>query len=93
MDTPQIDDLLIWMGGMAAALLAVIGVMVVAKNWLLSDLRKDLEEMKSQLRRNGGTSLRDAVDRIEERQALIADDVRRVTERLDNHIAFHLEDK
>jgi hypothetical protein len=93
MDTPQIDDLLIWMGGMAAALLAVVGVMVVAKNWLLSDLRKDLEEMKSQLRRNGGTSLRDAVDRIEERQALIADDVRRVTERLDNHIAFHLEDK
>lgn len=93
MDTPQIDDLLIWMGGVAAAILAVIAVMVLAKNWLLSDLRKSVEDMKSQLYRNGGTSLRDAIDRIEERQSLIAAEVRRVTERLDDHINFHLEDK
>ena len=33
------------------------------------------------------------MDRIEERQGLIAVDVRRVTERLDDHISFHLEDK
>ena len=93
MDTPQIDDLLIWMGGVAAAILAVVAVMVLAKNWLLSDLRKNVEDMKSQLYRNGGTSLRDAIDRIEERQGLIAAEVRRVTERLDDHINFHLEDK
>lgn len=93
MDTPQIDDFLIWIGGVAAAFLTVAAVMMLLKNWLLSDLRKNLEDMKSQLYRNGGTSLRDAVDRIEERQSLIAADVRRATERLDDHIVFHLEDK
>lgn len=93
MNTPQIDDFLIWMGGVAAAFVAIVAAIVIAKNWLLSDLRKNIEDMKSQLYRNGGSSLRDAIDRIEERQSLIAVDVRRVTERLDDHISFHLEEK
>jgi hypothetical protein len=93
MDTPQVDDFLLWIGAMATAFVAISGSMVVLKKWLLSDLRKDLDDVRAQLHRNSGTSLRDAVDRIEERQGLIAVDVRRVTERLDDHIAFHLEDK
>lgn len=93
MDTPQIDDVFAMLGGMAAAVLAIVGVIVLLKRWLLGDLRADLEDVRGQLKRNGGTSLRDAVDRIEERQGAIADDVRRVTERLDDHIAFHLEER
>lgn len=93
MDTPQIDDVFAMLGGMAAAVLAIVGVIVLLKRWLLGDLRTDLEDVRGQLKRNGGTSLRDAVDRIEERQGAIADDVRRVTERLDDHIAFHLEER
>jgi hypothetical protein len=93
MDTPQIDDALLWLGTIAAAFIAIVSAMVILKKWLLSDVSKDIEKVNSQLHRNGGTSLRDAVDRIEERQSLIATDVRRVTERLDDHIAFHLEDK
>lgn len=93
MDTPQIDDFIMWMGGVAAALAAIVGVMMIGKRWLIGELMADLEDVRSQLHRNSGTSLRDAVDRIEERQSLIASDVRRVTERLDDHIAFHLEDK
>lgn len=93
MDTPQVDEFLLWIGAMAAAFIAISGSMVVLKKWLLGDLRADLDDVRAQLHRNSGTSLRDAVDRIEERQGLIATDVRRVTERLDDHIAFHLEDK
>ena len=93
MDTPQIDDALLWLGTIAAAFIAIVSAMVILKKWLLSDVSKDIEKVNSQLHRNGGTSLRDAVDRIEEHQSLIATDVRRVTERLDDHIAFHLEDK
>jgi len=93
MDTPQVDEFLLWIGGMAAAFIAISGSMVVLKKWLLGDLRADLDDVRAQLHRNSGTSLRDAVDRIEERQGLIAVDVRRVTERLDDHISFHLEDK
>lgn len=93
MDTPQVDEFLLWIGAMATAFVAISGSMVVLKKWLLGDLRADLDDVRAQLHRNSGTSLRDAVDRIEERQGLIAIDVRRVTERLDNHISFHLEDK
>lgn len=93
MDTPQIDDALLWLGTIAAAFIAIVSAMVILKKWLLSDVSKDIEKVNLQLHRNGGSSLRDAVDRIEERQSLIATDVRRVTERLDDHIAFHLEDK
>lgn len=93
MDTPQIDDFLLWWGGVAAAIIAISGSMMILKKWLLGDLRTDLEDVRSQLHRNSGSSLRDAVDRIEERQGSIAADVRRVTERLDDHINFHLEDK
>lgn len=93
MDTPQVDEFLLWIGAMAAAFIAISGSMVVLKKWLLGDLRADLDDVRAQLHRNSGTSLRDAVDRIEERQGLIAVDVRRVTERLDDHISFHLEDK
>lgn len=93
MDTPQIDDVIVWLGAVAAGFVAIVAAMVILKKWLLSDVSKDIEKVNTQLHRNGGSSLRDAVDRIEERQALIAVDVRRVTERVDDHIAFHLEDK
>lgn len=93
MDTPQVDDFLLWLGAIAAAFVSVSASMMVLKKWLLADLRNDLDDVRSQLHRNSGKTLRDAVDRIEERQSAIAADVRRVTERLDNHISFHLEDK
>ncbi len=93
MDTPQIDDFFLWLGAIAAAFIAVSGSMMVLKKWLLGDLRADIEDVRSQLHRNSGSSLRDAVDRIEDRQSSIAAEVRRLTERLDDHIQFHLEDK
>jgi hypothetical protein len=93
MDTPQVDDVLVLLGGMAGAVLAIVAVIVLLKRWLLADLRSDLDDVRGQLRRNGGTSLRDAVDRIEQRQTDIASEVRRATERIDDHITYHLEEK
>ncbi len=93
MDTPQIDDAIIWLGAVAGAFIAIVAAMVVMKKWILGEVLSDLADVKSQLHRNSGSSLRDAVDRIEQRQTDIAADVRRVTERLDDHITFHLEDK
>ena len=90
MDTPQIDDFLIWAAGVVVALTAISAGLVALYRLLTGSLNKRLDEVSSQLHRNGGSSLRDAVDRIEERQQLIHTDVREVRQRLDDHISWHL---
>ena len=93
MDTPQIDDFLIWTAGIVVAVTAIAAGLMGLYRLLTGALSRRLDEVSSQLRRNGGSSLRDAVDRIEEKQALIHTDVREVRQRLDDHIAWHLTDK
>ena len=90
MDTPQIDDFLIWAAGVVVALTAISAGLVALYRLLTGSLNRRLDEVSSQLHRNGGSSLRDAVDRIEERQQLIHTDVREVRQRLDDHISWHL---
>ena len=90
MDTPQIDDFLIWAAGVVVALTAISAGLVALYRLLTGSLNKRLDEVSSQLHRNGGSSLRDAVDRIEERQQLIHTDVREVRQRLDDHLSWHL---
>ena len=91
MDTPQIDDFLLWAAAIVVAITAIAGGLVALYRLLPGALSKRLDEVSSQLRRNGGSSLRDAVDRIEEKQTQIHTDVREVRERLDDHITWHLE--
>ena len=93
MDTPQIDDFLLWTAGIVVAVTAIAGGLAALYRLLTGSLSKRLDGISSQLHRNGGSSLRDAVDRIEERQQLIHTDVRDLRERLDDHIAWHLTDK
>ena len=90
MDTPQIDDFLMWAAGVVAAITAISVGLAGLYRLLTASLSKRLDDVSSQLRRNGGSSLRDAVDRIEEKQAQIHTDVREVRERLDDHITWHL---
>ncbi len=93
MDTPQIDDFLIWTAAVVAAI-TVIGTGLAGLYRLLTGaLSKRLDSISSQLVRNGGSSLRDAVDRIEERQAIVHTDLRDLRERVDDHITWHLESK
>ena len=91
MDTPQIDDFLLWAAAIVVAITAIAGGLVALYRLLTGALSKRLDEVSSQLRRNGGSSLRDAVDRIEEKQALILTDVRDLRVRVDDHITWHLE--
>jgi uncharacterized membrane protein len=89
-DTPQIDDFLLWAAAIVVAITAIAGGLVALHRLLTGALSKRLDEVSSQLRRNGGSSLRDAIDRIEEKQTQIHTDVREVRERLDDHITWHL---
>ena len=91
MDTPQIDDFLLWAATIVVAVTAIAGGLVALYRLLTGSLNKRLDDISSQLRRNGGTSLRDAVDRIEERTQVLHTDVRDLRERLDDHISWHLE--
>ena len=93
MDTPQIDDFLIWTAGVVIAITAIAGGLAALYRLLTSSLSKRLDDIGSQLRRNGGTSLRDAIDRIEEKQAQIQVDLRDVRSKIDDHISWHLTDK
>ena len=91
MDTPQVDDLLIWLGGVAVALTAIVGALALGKRLLLGQVHKDLDDVRKELKPNGGASVRDAIDRIAEKQGEIQRDVREVRQRLDDHISWHLE--
>lgn len=91
MDTPQVDDLLMWLGGIAAALIAVVAVITLLRKWILGRLIADIESIQKELRPNGGSSVRDAIDRIAEKQSEIQVDVREVRTRVDDHITWHLE--
>ena len=93
MDTPQIDDVILWLGGVAAALLAIVAALAIGKKYLLGELRADLDDVRKELKPNGGASVRDAIDRIAEKQGEIQTDVRELRQRLDDHIAWHLTEK
>jgi hypothetical protein len=89
-DTPQIDDFLLWAAAVVIAITAIAGGLAALYRLLTASLSKRLDDVSAQLHRNGGSSLRDAVDRIEDKQAQIHTDVREVRERLDDHITWHL---
>ena len=91
MDTPQIDDFLLWTAGIVIAVTAIAGGLAALYRLLTGSLSNRLDGISSQLQLNGGSSLRDAVDRIEEKQTEIQRDVRDVRQRLDDHIAYHLD--
>lgn len=92
-DTPQIDDFIIWLGGITVALVAVVGGLAGLHRIVFGPVRRDIEQIRKELHPNGGSSLRDSVDRIESRQQEILQDVKQTASRLDDHIHWHLEDK
>jgi uncharacterized membrane protein len=91
MDTPQVDDFLLWAASIIIAVTAIAGGLMALYRLLTASLNKRLDDIGGQLRRNGGTSLRDAVDRIEEKQTEIQTDVRDLRTRVDDHIQWHLD--
>ena len=93
MDTPQVDDFLMMAAAIIGALAVISGGLVGLYRFLTAAINRRLDAIDSQLHRNGGKSLRDAVDRIEERQHEMRDYVVRTADRLDEHIDWHLQNK
>ena len=91
MDTPQVDDFIMFTAGIVLAVTAIAGGLMALYRLLTASVNKRLDDIGGHLRRNGGTSLRDAVDRIEDKQTEIQTDVRELRTRVDDHIQWHLD--
>ena len=90
-DTPQIDDLIIMLGQISAALIAISGAGAIAYKLFFKKLADKIEKINQELHPNGGSSLRDAVNRIEETQAQLKEDSKDIRDKIDDHIEWHLD--
>jgi len=91
MDTPQIDDLVIMLGQISAAIIAISGVGAIAYKLFFKKMADKLERINQELHPNGGSSMRDAINRIEKAQEEIKDDAKNIREKVDDHIQWHLD--
>lgn len=91
MDTPQIDDLIILLGQISAAIIAISGVGAIAYKLFFKKLADQITKINAELHPNGGSSLRDAVDRIADTQEHLREDIAAVRDKIDDHIVWHLD--
>jgi hypothetical protein len=91
MDTPQIDDLIIMLGQISAAIIAISGVGAIAYKLFFKKMADKLEKIDQELHPNGGSSMRDAINRIEKTQEEIKKDAKDIREKVDDHIQWHLD--
>lgn len=81
---------------LAADVVVIVGAVALIARPLRGSFRRvmsiadDVADIKKQVLPNGGSSIRDAVDRMEERQLEIAGQVDRANARLDTHLQAHL---
>ena len=86
------------LGTTASALIAVLTLGILARRLIVGSIQKELESIRAELKPNSGSSLRDAVDSISDRQTTIGREIRdlktetaAMRSRLDEHIQYHLE--
>jgi hypothetical protein len=91
MNTPQIDDTLLFIGQVAGALIAISAALAILNKLLFSKIRKELDNIHSELKPNHGSSMRDAINRIEDNQIQMREDIKNVREKVDDHIVWHLD--
>lgn len=91
MNTPQIDDLLIFLGQIAAALIAIFAAAAIFNKFLFGKIRQDITDIKKELHPNGGSSMRDAINRLEDNQDEMKQGIKDVREKIDDHITWHLD--
>lgn len=90
-DTPQIDDLIIMLGQISAALIAISGAGAIAYKAFFKKLYDKINRIDQELHPNGGSSMRDAINRIEKSQEEVKEDAKDIREKVDNHIQWHLD--
>lgn len=88
------------LGTTASALIAVITLGFLVRKLILGSISREIDSIRAELKPNGGSSLRDAIDKISERQTTIGREIRDLKQdtsgiraRLDDHIQFHLESR
>ena len=91
MNTPQIDDLLIFAGQIGAAIIAISAAIAILHRIFFKKLTDRLDIINKELHPNGGSSLRDVVNRIENNQKELKKDLEGVREKIDDHIVWHLD--
>lgn len=91
MDTPQIDELLIFFGQMAGAIIAIAAALGIIHRIFFKKLTDKIDSINKELHPNHGSSLRDAVNRIEIAQAEIKEDAKEIRSKIDDHIEWHLD--
>lgn len=91
---------LLMIGSVAAAFTALIALSMAVRKLLTGALQKDIDAIRQELKPNGGSSLRDAVDLVVERQTTIGREIRDLKTELhelrtktDDHIVWHLDNK
>lgn len=90
METPQVDDLVITLGQISAAIIAISGAIAILHRVFFKKICTQLEKINQELHPNGGSSLRDAVNRIEKTQEEIKADAKDIRDKVDDHIEWHL---
>jgi hypothetical protein len=68
-------------------ILTIVSVIMGALTWLI----KAQAALGKEMQPNSGSSIRDALNRIEAGQAEIKTDVREVRARIDGHIDWHMD--
>jgi hypothetical protein len=91
MDTPQIDEVLIFAGQLGAAIIAIAAAIGILHRVFFKKITDRLDTINKELHPNGGSSLRDVVNRIESSQKELKRDVETVREKVDDHIIWHLD--
>ena len=91
---------LFMVSGVAAAITTIIVLITTLKRSITGGIQRDLDEIRAELRPNSGSSLRDAIDLVVERQSQIGREIRDVKvemselrRKTDDHIAWHLDQK
>lgn len=87
-------------GSFCGAVLAITGLVMLFHRLITRDVRADLEQIRSELRSNGGSSLRDQVDKIRNGQESLHRDItelkgeaRDLWSRVDGHVQWHLDNQ
>jgi hypothetical protein len=72
----------------------IVGLMVVAMSGLMyiirAEIRRNGDTLRKEMAPNHGTSMRDAIDRLEAGQTRMEDHLTRIDEKHDEHISWHM---
>lgn len=83
-------DTLFTVGQISGAIIAITGALAILHRIFFKKITDQLTKINQELHPNGGSSMRDAINRIEKVQDEMKSDIKDVREKVDDHISWHL---